>query len=360
VKPSVSLCLIVRDEEAFLEGCLDAASPWVDEIVVVDTGSTDATVSIAEARGARVGFFNWCADFAAARNASLDLATGDFVFVLDADERLASGPELRRLVESEPPGAPPTLYLPLIENVDAAGRPLGADHMPRLWRRRPALRFTGRVHERVGEGVPGLVRRYEDALRIVHLGYDPEIKRARGKSERNRALLQAELTSKPGDPALLFYLGNEHYAAGEDEAALACFRAVVADGRIVNFALGSALFGAECLRALGRPAEALGLAEPLLGQHADYGELWYVAGQAALDVGDPALALACFERSRLQPAGIAATAFRDPSVSAWRADVARGRLLLALGRAEGRALLAAAAPRVTDPDERAALETLLR
>lgn len=356
----VSLCLIVRDEAAMLPGCLDSAAPFVDEICVLDTGSADGTVEIARARGARVGFFSWCADFAAARNASLDLATGDFVFVLDADERLVAGAELRRLISSEPESAPPTLYLPLIENVDAAGRPLGADHMPRLWRRRPELRFTGRVHERVGEGVPGLVRRYEDALRIVHLGYDPAIKQARGKSARNRALLQAELRERPGDPALLFYLGNEHYAAGEDEAALACFRAVVADGGIVNFALGSALFGAECLRALGRPAEALGLVEPLLGRYADYGELWYVAGQAAREAGDPGLALACFERARQQPAGIAATAFRDPSVSAWRADVARGRLLLALGRAEGRAVLAAVAPRVSDPDERAALETLLR
>src|SRR5579864_7403545 len=89
--PSVTLCMIVRDEEAVLADCLASARDAVDDIVVVDTGSMDATRRIATDAGARVFDFAWCNDFAAARNEALRHARGDWVLVLDADERLAPG-----------------------------------------------------------------------------------------------------------------------------------------------------------------------------------------------------------------------------------------------------------------------------
>ena len=87
-RPLLSLCLIVRDEAERIGRCLDAALPIADEIVVVDTGSTDGTAAIAEAKGARVVPFVWIDDFAAARNAALDAARGDWILMLDADEVL--------------------------------------------------------------------------------------------------------------------------------------------------------------------------------------------------------------------------------------------------------------------------------
>ncbi len=89
--------MIVRNESAGLPGTLAAARPWVDEIVVVDTGSTDGTREVARSHGARVVEWAWRDDFAAARNESLRHATGDWILVLDADEVLteASGPALR-------------------------------------------------------------------------------------------------------------------------------------------------------------------------------------------------------------------------------------------------------------------------
>ena len=94
--PTLSLCLIARDEERFLGACLDSVRGVVDEMIVVDTGSRDATVEIARAAGARVVDFPWFDDFAAARNAALAAATGDWS-VLDADERLAgdAGAQIR-------------------------------------------------------------------------------------------------------------------------------------------------------------------------------------------------------------------------------------------------------------------------
>ena len=85
----ISLCLIARDEERFLPGCLASVSGVVDEIVLADTGSTDRTVEIARAAGATVVHHAWDEDFSAARNAALAAATGDWILLLDADERLA-------------------------------------------------------------------------------------------------------------------------------------------------------------------------------------------------------------------------------------------------------------------------------
>ena len=82
----ISLCMIVKDEEEMLPGCLAAVAEHVDEIVVVDTGSTDRTVEIAESFGANVVEFPWNGSFADARNVSLDHATGDWILWLDADE----------------------------------------------------------------------------------------------------------------------------------------------------------------------------------------------------------------------------------------------------------------------------------
>ncbi|MEE9126774.1 MAG: glycosyltransferase family 2 protein, partial [Planctomycetota bacterium] len=78
-EPRISLCMIVKDEESFLDACLRSAAPCVDDMVIVDTGSTDRTVEIAEAHGAMVFHFEWCDDFAAARNFALEHATGDWV-----------------------------------------------------------------------------------------------------------------------------------------------------------------------------------------------------------------------------------------------------------------------------------------
>jgi glycosyltransferase involved in cell wall biosynthesis len=85
---SISLCMIVKDEAENLPRCLESVQDLVHECIVVDTGSTDATCDIATRYGARVHSFTWNNDFAAARNVSLDYATGDWVLVLDADEVL--------------------------------------------------------------------------------------------------------------------------------------------------------------------------------------------------------------------------------------------------------------------------------
>ncbi len=89
--------MIVRNEETVLEGCLASIQSLVDEVVIVDTGSTDRSKSIAQAFGARVFDFEWCDDFAAARNEALRWASGEWILYIDADERM--GPVDRRQVD---------------------------------------------------------------------------------------------------------------------------------------------------------------------------------------------------------------------------------------------------------------------
>jgi len=329
MSPTLSLCVIARNEEAMLPGCLESVAGVVDEIVVVDTGSTDDTVEVALARGARVLDFPWRQDFSAARNAALEVATSEWVFFLDADERLdpASLGTLRRLVEAEPADAPPTIYAPLILNVDAAGASLGADHMPRLWRARPELRFRGRIHEQVGVGVRGLRTAFEDALKVIHLGYDPVHAQNTGKHQRNIALLDLELAERPDDPSLIFYRAKEAYALGDDAAAAEAFQRVIREAPGLNFALSAYVFGIECLRSTGRATDALALAMEGVQANPRYSELWYAAGMAALDMGRSVQAEGLFREAMKPSEGFALTAFNDPDIRAWRAELALGQAL---------------------------------
>lgn len=328
MSPRLSVCLIVRDEEALLDGCLQSVAPLADELVVIDTGSTDRTVEIARAHGAHVGHFGWNDDFAAARNASLDAATGDWVFVIDADERLAPDAvaAMGALIAAEPADAPPTAYCPLIESVDADGRPLGADHMPRLWRHHPAIRFRGRVHERLEAHGRPLRAVPVDHIRLVHLGYDPAIAAAKDKRGRNRALLLAEQAARPDDRAVDYYLAKEDYALGDDAAALAGFRRVIEAGEPANLALSSVVFAVECLRHLDRIDDALALARGALAAQPDYGELAFTAARAAFEADRLAEAAELVEAADRTPRGVAAAAFRDPSIARWRAEVLRARI----------------------------------
>lgn len=381
-RPTLSACLIVRDEEALLPGCLASLAGLADELVVVDTGSADRTVELARAHGARVEHFTWIDDFAAARNASLAAARGDWILVIDADERLAPGAAdaIRAVIAA--PAPPRTAWMPLIESVDAHGAVLGADHMPRLWRRDPALRFAGRIHEQLIADAP-LHRVVDDRIRLIHLGYDPAITAARDKRARNRALLLTEQAERPADLGVAYHLAKEDYAAGDDPAALAGFARVIAAGP-PNLALSAALFAVECLRHLDRAADATALAARWLGlappeapppaatlaapsplldparaaplpDAAHYAELWFAAARAAFEAADLDAAAALLTGADRAPRGHAAAAFRDPTIAAWRADLLRARVHHARGALDAAAAaFAAVRPRLPAAERAAA------
>jgi tetratricopeptide (TPR) repeat protein len=213
---TLSLAMIVRDEEEMLPGCLEAVRGVVDELVVVDTGSTDRTMEIAESFGAKVVRFPWNGSFADARNVSLEHATGDWILYLDADEHLVpeDAPALRALL-----GKTWREAFYLVETNYLGGEESGhaVTHMAlRLFRNRPAYRFEGRIHEQKAQSMPTfLPERFEHTtIRLRHYGYLKGRIDARDKSRRNLELLEQERREAPS-PFNAFNLGSEYMALGD-------------------------------------------------------------------------------------------------------------------------------------------------
>jgi tetratricopeptide (TPR) repeat protein len=224
VTASVSATLIVRDEERFLSGCLTALAGVVNEIVVVDTGSSDGTRAIAAAAGAKTLDFPWIDDFAAARNFAIEAASGGWILYIDADERL-SAPAGARLSDAltDPAAVGATLrFRPRL-----AATPYLET---RLFRNDPRIRFVGAIHETVLPALDALVaegrRVLATSFAIQHLGYEGDLTH---KHRRNLPML---LTMVERWPERLYYWHDLAQALDglgrRDEAIVACQRGLVA------------------------------------------------------------------------------------------------------------------------------------
>lgn len=209
-EPRISLVMMARNEERFLAECLKRASKCVDEIVIVDTGSTDRTVEIAESFGARIVRTTWADDFATPRNLGLDAATGDWIFVLDPDEFLVDGQEqrIRDLVRD------PKIcgYHLVFQNVYTGGKTLGVI-MVRLFRNLPGIRWVNRIHEQItpaliAKGHPqGLILSTTDVV-VEHHGYSDEVMDQRNKNERNERIFKLQIAEMPDDVYSLYKFGD--------------------------------------------------------------------------------------------------------------------------------------------------------
>jgi tetratricopeptide (TPR) repeat protein len=256
----VSACLIVKDEEKNLARCLKSLKGVVDEIVVVDTGSTDKTVEIAESFGAKVGHFPWNQDFAAARNHSLELATGDWALWIDADEELTADSlkAIQRAVVRPHFGG---FAIEIINFTEDGSEAAQYVHKPiRLFRRVEGVRFSGRIHEQVSPSLNALDLpwAYLPGARLLHYGYRPTEMAERGKVERTVDMIRRELEDKPEDPFQWFNLANAYTAANDfpnvEKAAAECARFVAPGDQLgaLNYQLWS-----NALVKQSRSAEAI-------------------------------------------------------------------------------------------------------
>uniref|UniRef100_A0A832A6S7 Glycosyltransferase n=1 Tax=Desulfacinum infernum TaxID=35837 RepID=A0A832A6S7_9BACT len=205
-EPRLSLCMIVKNEEKNLPRCLESVQGQVDEIVVVDTGSTDGTREVAARYGAKVLTYRWQNDFSAARNVSLDHASGDWVLWLDADEELldsSQGVTLRQLAAvSDMDG-----YLMPIQNMKLDGT-FTAHYAVRFFRKLDGIHFEGKAHESVGDWLlryGGRIERSPVAIR--HWGYAITEERLQEKLDRNLELLMAQVEKDPNNSYAHYYVG---------------------------------------------------------------------------------------------------------------------------------------------------------
>lgn len=226
-KPRISLCMIVKNEERFLQGCLESCKEVVDEMIIVDTGSTDRTVEIAESFGAKVVHHAWNDDFSEARNVSLAYATGDWALWLDADEEIApeSRVAYRNAVDTAPAeiGAYMVMFRNWLTTPDRnGGGEMAVHHACRLFRRVPGVKFEGRIHEQNLRSVQALGFSYlkRDDLILDHYGYSGEIMSSRNKHERFIRMLHREVDECPDEGFRhfhLFNLGNAYFTANDME-----------------------------------------------------------------------------------------------------------------------------------------------
>ena len=302
---TLSLCMIVRDEEAMLPRCLAAVRDAVDEIVIVDTGSVDATVEIAESFGARVLHREWTGSFSDARNASFEAATGDWVMYLDADEVLVAddAAELRALTGRTWREA---FYLSETSYVGELADGEAVTHAAlRLFRNRPEYRFEGRLHEQIGDCLPlYLPERVEStSIRVEHFGYLGAVRDTKQKSQRNVELLERQRAEGGDTPFLGFNLGSEHAAVGDHRSAVEEFarvwpilRADAARARSTAFVPTLVSRYARALRGCGELEAADRVAGEGLELFPGFTDLVLAQAQAAADAGDRDRAAELFER----------------------------------------------------------------
>ena len=219
---TLSLCMIAKNESEHIGRCLQSVKDWVDEIIVVDTGSTDDTREIARAWEATVIETEWRDDFSLARNVSLKKATGDWILFLDCDEELApgSGSELRALIQDSRYEA----YFIQVANLTEINSKLLAPSV-RLFRNRKIFRFEGKIHEQIATSI---LANYDQQsigqchISIIHHGYNGQQANIQAKIKRNLKLLNSVDDNKR-DGFYYYNLGVEHLRLREKEKALACF-----------------------------------------------------------------------------------------------------------------------------------------
>jgi len=234
-KPMIRLsqCMIVKNEEKNIERALGWAKSIAFERIVVDTGSTDRTVELAEKMGATVHHFAWIDDFAAAKNFAIEKATGNWIAFLDADEYFTAEDAkavvpLLKQIHSEPKLREEFLAIncPWVQ-LDDQGKPFGIDEQVRLFRNVPSVRYVGKIHEKLSLEVANVVR--AENISIMHTGYSRAAYTETDKAERNVDMLRGELAVRPDDLNLKVYLadalrgkaredGPEKGAASEAEA----------------------------------------------------------------------------------------------------------------------------------------------
>lgn len=298
----ISLCMIVKNEAANLRRCLNSVTGAVDEIIVVDTGSTDNTCQIAREFGATVHLFSWNENFSDARNASLELATGDWILFLDADEELAkkSREALRTLVMDE------TVEGYFIKIINYLGNEgwieTCADMVFRLFKNRPEYRFRGAIHEQIAdiilENNNEAVFRVAEEIIIFHYGYlDREIDR-KDKKKRNLSMIKKELELNPENRLLRYHYGVELFRAEKYAEAIEELT------QVANGIDPGTIFLPKLFRYLvisykhtGQPEKALETARLGLQFFPDYADLYYYTGLTHFDLKQYSMARESFQKA---------------------------------------------------------------
>lgn len=228
---NLSVCIIAKNEAERLPTAVASVKRIADEVVVVDTGSGDDTVAVAQSLGARVISHPWRDDFSDARNASIDAAEGAWILYLDADEYVPPESEARILRAVE--GKADAYFVRIESPVDSTAGRLFVHFFPRLFKKLPGVRFEGRVHEQIFPALERAGARVESSdIVIKHTGYATSRDQIRAKARRNADLLSADLAADPANALAHFHLGEAHSMLDDHQAAAASYQEALRVGRL--------------------------------------------------------------------------------------------------------------------------------
>lgn len=276
--PPVSLCLITKNEEENLPRVIESVRGLASEIIVVDTGSTDDTVAVAQRLGARVEHFTWINDFAAARNHSLSFATGEWILIMDADDEFPreSIPSLCNWLSR----APELDVVGLYRRYPYPGMERDAvTVVPWLFRNGKGLHFQHAIHETLctaeGEGArPGHVL----TVTIYHHGIDGT-EAVLERRDRNLPMLLRALETHPDDIRMLFYVGMTYLETGDHNECIAYLQRVIQlTDRWVDVMPKSYACIGHALRQTNRLQASEEIAREGLRWYPEYPELWICLG----------------------------------------------------------------------------------
>ncbi len=334
---SISLCMIVRNEEDFLAECLRSIAGMVDEIVIVDTGSTDRTLDIAKQFGACCYPVSWIPDFACMRNISLNYATKDYILVLDADEILTlQGRSSIYKCLTDFPNAD-AFFVHILNQTDGEGvNEVEESLNVRMFRNDPQYRYKGALHEQIAESIlhanpPGII--FDSQIELIHRGYLKHVVMEKCKKERNLDIALREVKLHPRDGFRAFNLGIEYVRSKQIDQAISVFRSVQ------EWANPNALWASRfykvyisTLMQAGKWEEANQLLEESVHLFSDYTDLVYLKGVYYSHRGEWILALQhyakCIEMGDppIPPYTV------EKGISTYRAYFAMGQSFWSLGK----------------------------
>ena len=295
--PLLSLCMIVKNEAEHLETCLKLARPHVDEIVIVDTGSTDGTQEIARRYADVFEEIEWPNSFAIARNHSLKLASGRYILILDGDEYIADARawrSLREMLEAQPVAG---IRL-RVRNVLPPGGLVEADvsYQERVFPNTPEIRYEGRIHNQILHTILAYQKRtghpiLDVPFEVIHVGYAFSQQKLKEKYQpRLPLLVQAyEEAENPVQKAYYGYqLAAGYYVLREYEQALELFKVLnydaMAKGNVSN-AFYAQMLGAQAALLLKRGEDALRFCEGMLRITRQEPMAYFLTGAAFLLTG---------------------------------------------------------------------------
>jgi len=275
--------MIVKNEEAVLERCLTSARPYVDEIVIVDTGSTDKTLEIAKQFDAKIGEFTWIDDFAAARNAALDIGASDWVLALDADEELAQGQDSLAELIKNPDALAIHTQIVVAENPASISEALASFETIRLFKRSADIRYIWPIHEHVH--IDDHSKVYPSDIIINHFG--PKVIKNKNSSARNISMLLEAVKDLPEEGMLWERLGVEYFGKQEWQSAFQAYsQAARVSSHRSNFIPRLLRDSTLCLFYMGRREEAFEKLRSLQKKLPDFTDLFFLEAQLHLELGE--------------------------------------------------------------------------